>query len=408
MAFAALLIADDAAAQFFVPVYIPAQRQDSDVRAKWSNGNTLSAGWKGSYSQSLVAWKGHKLTWDDFEGRALHTTDKNYILSVNYVNRPYIERTKIGNTTYEYYMNESLFNKADSWVADTCRNDATLKLAQADFNLWELNSRRMVAEYNTFTNVTYDELGDFYLQRFRNSSEEIREATDNGRNEQKLQEVCDSLDIELLLFHYNPAASVSGLTEKNGYYLDLGIASHFPFSEYVSPAYFGIDFEVGGFVRRSMIGLDMRFGFGSKCHKDIWSKEGTIHNGESVTSGTMLLVYGLKMMEGEKYAITPYVGAGVNFYAGGRKDLQYQNDKGNERVEKAGFSLGVGCIFDLIFSRKVYIRTQTDGISKQVRGMSIKPYFSFTQYGGDLNLVPAFNIAVCWDMKAFKLKGKTK
>ncbi len=404
----ALMAIHSASAQFFVPIYIPsAPKKVNPGMMTWGNDGKAMA-WRDSYSKSMVAWKDHKLTWDDFQGRAKgvvsKSPDRDYVMHLSLMNRPFLQKQKNGKVSYVYFQNESLIDTADSWIVDSCKTDENLLLAQLDFNLWELCSRRAMVEYMTTPETSLDEVMDFYSKRADNRWEEVKTSLSNSDdNVQKLKEINDGVEEELNALQIDPEKIVASLQETKGMYLDMGLAAHIPFSDYVSSG-FGFNIGGGGFIKRHMIGVDLDLEFGNECKKPIYTDKGTINKGDKMFSGAITLQYGYNALRKSTFEMSPFLGFGVRFYDGGKKDPKYQNKKGDEDIEMAGVSFGIGCSFDFILSRQISIKTDDENIRKNTSAIGIKPYLSFSHFSGDIGWVPALNIAIDWDLTAFKLK----
>lgn len=404
----ALMAMSSASAQFFIPVYIPATpKKNNNLMMGWGNDGKAMP-WKDSYSNSMVTWKDHKLTWNDFQGRAKgvvsNTPNRDYIMHLSLMNRPFLQKQKNGKVTYMYYQNESLIDTSNSWVVDSCKTDENLQLAQLDFNLWELYSRKAMIEYHTTQNASLDEMMDFYAKRAENRLDEIKESmslTDD--NTQKLKEINDEVENELNTLQIDPEKMVANLQETKGMYFDMGLVAHIPFSDYVSSG-FGLNVGGGGFIKRHMIGVDVEFEFGGECKKPIHTDKGVINKGDKMLAGAITLQYGYNALRKSTFEMSPFCGFGVRFYDGGKKESRYQNNKGDEKIEKAGISFGIGCSFDFILSRQISIKTDDENIRKNTSGIGIKPYLSFSHFSGEMGWMPALNIAVDWDFTAFKLK----
>lgn len=395
MAGIAAITVSSASAQIFIPIIIPTYKKSNGMKSSY---NTQGVGSDGIYSNNMMVWRSHKLSWKDFKGKNVYK--EGLIYNMSYANIPFIQKQKIGNTTYTYYENRSLLNTEESWVDDSNKNPTTLKLAETDFNLWELYGRKALIEYNSIPDASIDKIYSFYKKIFDRRTEDLRQITENGSNREKLDEYSAEVEKELEELPFNPEAQVAGLREKNGYYLNVGFSSHISFSKYFSSQY-GFNMSAGGFSERHMIGGDLDLEFGGKCHKEIWTKKGTIYDGDKVFGGGITLQYGYTVLQKSSVDITPYIGFGAHFYDGGK---EYKEGRNAESVEISGISFGIGCAFDIIASRGIAIKTEDQNIRKNVHSIGIKPYFCLTHYSGEVGWVPALNIAVDWDMRSWKLK----
>ena len=393
-----LLIVNSLFAQFFFPVIIPSVNQQIQSFGVRSNSMSLDD----RNDKNMVSWEDRKLTWDDFKG----TVDSSYgrMYDMKFLNRPYLKKEKIGNNKYVYNTSQTFINSATSWVVDSCKNNSTLKLAQTGFNLWELYSRKAIIEYNNVPNASINEIYDFYNKVFDKRIKELEEETDLGKNSQKLDEYSERINQELENTTFNPEVVTTSLKEQKGYYYGLGLLSHVPFTDYITPLYGGFELLVGGFAKRHFIAGELNFCFGGKCQKPIVTDKGTINKGDKMLCGSILLNYGYNVYSGKNVELTPYVGCGINFYDGGLKDPMYQNKKGNDSLEKAGFSFGIGFNADFVLSREIDIKVLNEDISRSSQNLTVRPYFNLTHYSGELGWVPALNIALMFNLKTVRLK----
>ena len=107
-----------------------------------------------TYTQSMLPWKDRPLTWNDF--KASYPTKDTLAYEVSYHASPRIEKKKIGNTTYEYYLYDSYVNTAESWVNPAYKTNDLLKLTQTNFDLWELCCRKAIMEYSSLPEANSD------------------------------------------------------------------------------------------------------------------------------------------------------------------------------------------------------------------------------------------------------------
>lgn len=392
-----LLMLNSLSAQFFIPIIIPSVNKQGKSLGVRSN----SMSWDDSYDKSMVSWEERKLTWDDFKGTVESSNGR--IFDMKFRNVPCIKMEKIGNVKYVYNTSQTFINSATSWVVDSCKNYSTLKLAQTGFNLWELYSRKAIIEYNNVPNASINEIYDFYNKIFDMRIKELEEETDYGKNRQKLDEYSERINQELENTTFSPEHAITSLKEQKGNYFGLGLLSHVPFTDYITPLY-GFDLLAGGLSKRHFIAGELNFCFGGKCQKPIVTDKGTIYKGEKMFCGSILLNYGYNVYSGKNVGLTPYVGCGLNFYDGGLKDPMYQSKKGNDTVSKTGFSFGVGFNADFVLSREIDIKVVDEDVSISSQNLTVRPYFNLTHYSGELGWVPALNIALMFNMKTVRLK----
>lgn len=382
-----------------IPYEIPKNKK---LYTSWSNdGKTLA--WGDRISTSIIPWKGHTLSWNDFQGSPKGSVtgrnDSNHDMHLSLLTRPYIQKEKVGNVTYSYYQNESLISTEDSWVVDSCKTEENMLLAQLEFNLWELNSRKAITDYQASPYAYIDEVTNYYVDHTVTQWKDIKDSISSaGNNIQKLKEKNEEVENELKTFTITPEKLLIGLKEKDGMYFNAGLTAHVPFSKYVSSG-FGFNLGGGGIINRHMIGIDLDFAFGGKCKRDIHTDKGTMMEGDKILSGAATLQYGYNAIRKSSFEMTPLIGFGLCGYENTAK-----NSYGNKSTGKTGISFGIGCNLYFILSRQITFKTEYESIRNTSSGIGVKPYLNFTHYNGDLGWVPSLNIAINWNLTIIKLK----
>lgn len=400
--FCAALISADSFAQIFVPIYIPATKKVKERLPLRSTDNS-KVEWDGSYTGSMVSWDERKLTWDDFKANKLNAPD-SVIYNMNFSIRPIDKKEKRGNTTYIYRVCESLFNTANSWVVDSCKNFTMLKMCQTNFDIWELYGRKALIEYNSIPDVSINEIYDFYDRCFYRRVEELKKATNNGRNREEIDKFATEIEEELAATKFNPAGLVSSLGEHHGHTLDMGLSSRISLSKFASPSV-GLDIAFGYIKKNMMYGLGMDLQVLGDIKQDVYASKGEILDGDRLLDGGMYFNAGYHTRHNKGVELTPYIGVGFRFCEGGELYPQYRDPKRDRNpVTCGGFSLGIGCMTDIIISRKVDIKVSDTDILKNAQSLRIKPYFNVTRYDSGIGWVPAFNISISWGTTSYVLK----
>lgn len=401
-----LMVMNSASAQFFFPngwgvIVIPYEiPNNKKLYTSWSNdGKTLA--WGDRYSTSIIPWKGHTLSWNDFQGSSkgsiIGRNDFNHDMHLSLLTRPYIQKEKVGNVTYSYYQNESLISIEDSWVVDSCKTEENMLLAQLEFNLWELNSRKAITDYQASPYAYIDEVMNYYVDHTITQWKEIQDSLSSAEdNIHKIKEMNEKVENELKTFTITPEKLLIGLKEKDGMYFDAGLSAHIPFSNVVSGG-FGINVDGGGIINRHTIGADLDLTFGGKFKRNFPEEKVNYPEGTKVNYIAATLQYGYNALRRPYFEMTPFIGIGVRAYDAFRKGSNYSSTK-------TGISYGIGCRFNLSPSHRVSFKTDYESIRNTSSGLSIKPYFSFTDYHNSLGWVPSLNIAINWNLTIIKLK----
>ncbi|MBR3530851.1 MAG: hypothetical protein IKN83_05730 [Bacteroidaceae bacterium] len=354
-----------------------------------------------TYAQSMVPWKDRPLTWNDF--KASYPTKDTLAYEVSYHASPRIEKKKIGNTTYEYYLYDSYVNTAESWVNPTYKTNDLLKLTQANFDLWELCCRKAIMEYSSLTEANIDEIFDFHKRLCLRRQDEHYNLSSRGTDHAAVERFAEEVKGELAHTVYHPEEYVAPLEINRGIYYAIGVESHIPFSDYFKP-FFGMTVSLGGYLNKnSMVGMEANFtGFG-KCKQNIYSKKGMMEKGEEAMNYSLSLIYGRYLMSGGSVDLMPYVGLGVRSYQGGEVYPEYHRDNKNNQIHRTGISMGIGMMTDFNLKRKVMFRTRSSSIEQLNTCIRLRPYFNVTYYPRTLGWVPALNIGVEFCQKGYKL-----
>lgn len=185
----------------------------------------------------------------------------------------------------------------------------------------------------------------------------------------------------------------------NGFYFLMGFTSHTPFKEHIHGGG-GIHAGGGAFFKRHMVGIDIDFDMGCGTDgEDFDINRGTITKYSSIIPFGINMNYGYTALRTRHLNITPFLGTGLRTY---KFECGYKDEEDNfhrYNINTKGLSLGVGCAFNIIFSRHV-LRDDR----KMTNGISVKPYFSMTHHDGGLGWVRALNVAVDWNLNVFKMK----
>lgn len=355
-----------------------------------------------TFNSSIVPWRESRLSWDDFMGLSPMVDSLNATTGFCVQSVPH--RVKKDGVKYYYYAFDSFRNTSEMWVKESAKTDNLLKYCQADFDMLELNMRKATQEYCTNPEVAMSSTLSFYEGAFDRQSERYRNITNEGENVEETNKMYADVQEELSRTAYKPAAHVAQLTRSWGYVGSIGLETHVPFSAYVGPCV-GLAMGAQYLWRHNMLGLDIGLLFGGRCHKDIVSSDGTIHDGEDIQSASGMISYGYNLSQGlKRLEITPFVGFGVRTYDGGQKELEYQVPKGSNQIEILGPQLALGCILDLALDHRVYIKYNDNKVNEHRRVIRFKPYFNLTRYSEDLGWVPAINLTVEYGSCSRRLK----
>jgi len=356
----------------------------------------LSAQSYSDYVNKRVCWNDGKISWSNFEAKVPADAPDTIISFVSVSSDPYCKTLKNGNKTYEYYWTKSYLQPTESWYRPEKTSDNHLKMLQVKFDLWELFTRKGIIEYSSTPGyVDWDDMSDYYKGLYHRRVDELVHVTDDGKNSEAIDHYAAIVAEELAAATFDPIAIADTAKFSHGMSGSVGLITNIPRSDYVSPA-IGVDFTASFYIKSMLYGMSLDFG-GAKCTKYIETHTGEICKGDALLAGSMNLMVGKIAYQKEGYMLTPYLGLGVRFYNGG---TNFEADDDNETLtEKAGFTMGMGALFEIPLSQKVRIKTESShGITSNNRSLLIKPYLSCSKFHGDMGWMPSVNIAVsyCW------------
>lgn len=355
-----------------------------------------------SYKQSMIPWKDRPLTWNDFQ--ALYPTRDTLAFEISFHATPRRVTKKVGDTTYEFFSYDSYINALDSWVRPENKTDDLLKLCQTNFDLWELCIRKSIDEYCSSLDALPNEIFKFHERLCKRRQDELYHLTKRGTDHAAVEHYAQEVKRELAQTEFHPERYDNSLEIDRGVFYSFGLETHIPFTSYFKP-FFGFSLNAGYYLnRRSMVGLELNMEGFSKCKEPIYTKKGEILEGDKVWTAAMSLIYGLSIKNSRKVELMPYVGLGVRSYDGGDLYEQYQKKNNNGHVERAGISLGVGMMTDLILKRKLILKTRSNSIEQLNNCLRIRPYFNLTYYPKNLGWIPALNVAIEFNQKGYRMK----
>lgn len=162
----------------------------------------------------------------------------------------------------------------------------------------------------------------------------------------------------------------------------FGGSYHAPRTDYVSQfggvdAGFSCTMNSGNFYM-----FDVAVG-GGKAQKDFSSHDGKIYKGDKLTTAQIFLDYGRVVRQTERTQLIPFGGIGMTGYT---YTFPHDYDEDPETIDKTAFGVNVGLCYDIRLGRSTEI----------YQGIRVKPLATVSFYGSPLNVVPSFNLAICY------------
>lgn len=380
-----LLLSNQAQAQIFIPIFFPTQ---TSIGIDAEN-----------VGDDYITWSQKAVDFNNFKGfrKSYEKDDYKIALSTFLIRK----KTKIGNTTYNYNYNKAFYNTQKSWVNKDADLESLQKMCQLEFDLWQLCAQKATINYNTNSNITFNEMQSLMESEFQRLSNKIEKETDEGHDAIRVADIDGNILREIATLSFNPEEAIMNMKESWGMDFTFGIESHTPFTDYVNSG-FGCNLDFGFSYAKHVFGLDLNAEFFSKCQRDMLTSKGTIYEGEGLVDGGMNLYYGYRTSYNKSVNLTPFVSIGARFYDGGTPDYPKTD---NDMCEKSGLSLGAGMMFDIPVKRTAEIKITSQNHSQFNTGsIQLKPYLSMTHFSGPMGWVPSINLAVGYKLQSLTLK----
>ncbi len=311
----------------------------------------------GTYSQAenpadYKNWTDGKLSWDDFQDTLRL---KGVPSSFNAFLK--IENTKDRDGNTKTIRPEALacFDRRHSFAEKEIQSPNQLRLFQLKYDLLEVYRRRLQTELNLgVVGIAADNRTRQYMDLYEEQCKNAEKDTENGQNEEKLQEWEFYVTKELI---ENPAPPVPRISPRRfGYGFYLGTGATFPVGDlchYWDPSWsVNVGFDLG-YINTHLL-CDFSAGTARSRHDiriekdgihDVWLRN--THN----TYTSISLGIGQQLVSTKYFALMPYVGCIWSGYS----DQFKTGDGRNERttLSYTNFNWTAGICFDYRFSTTV-------------------------------------------------------
>lgn len=342
------------------------------------------------YDESCRSYFDGPLRLEEFKGRVPNDTN---VVFFSWAFNPKEVKVRKEGVKYTYFDFVPELDMTESWVRPSAANAQTLRMCQAGFDLLRIYSAQASHVYASRQTEGARDVMRYYANQYQHRFDDLQYLTAKGTDEQALaqQEALIALELQHDTV-FDPSQVV--LTEPSKIAeLMVGASMSVPMTDYFKSPFYGFSFGFGYGTGRHLALLDMNMQFGGEGKKLLPTKNGAIEPGDDVQTGTMTLQYGYQTNRDFLRAFYPLVGVGVHFFDG----PEYESDDPKKRSnEKAGFSLSVGCIYDLPVTRSVHLRTESQKVTSLCSGIRLRPTIAMTQLADGPGWFPTFQLNVSY------------
>lgn len=347
-------------------------------------------------SGNLKKWDEGLLSWKDFCGTSVMQGTPSSI-RVSLVTTP-LEET-VGKKVQYRIVATAVMDKEQSYADSSARNEQRLRYHQLQFDQLELYRRRLQSDLNTGMNgIEADKRLKYYQNLYKDQVKAIKDETEDGNNENKLQEweYYTRKGLEEIGLPPVPEFAPSDWC----YGVFLGVGGVFPDSEIKD--YFGSCFTftaglTGGY-KRLKLKADIGYGQPKFNTPNVFGK--TDNKGRDIQGplneyATYLGVstsLGFSVVNSKRFAVTPHVGMYWGSYSWNMANLEYVYDEelgkdvskvaSTEDVKLKDFSWMAGVDFDIKIHKYVsttpfFLTGQREQFTSSIR---ITPYIAHAAF----------------------------
>jgi hypothetical protein len=331
----------------------PAEAQEQTDLPRQSFNPDLTMG------QAFRYWDEGLLSYDDIASRKSELPKIfEFQFNIAWTTRDW----KTGNTRFRVPSSRSYLNPYATWVHPDYRTEAVLQYIQTGFDYVEICRRRAMKEYLQGSSYGLKNIIDFHLDVADNFIAEMKDATNQGQDDEAVQaysrrvfeELAQTEDVQYNDLIINPRGFGLGM--------HFGIGSEFylgPMTQYVTPIA-GIDFGFDFYFNRVNLYVGGLLGWGGHYKQPI--PRGGYHwnAGERMTGGNIEASLGYTVLNTQWWKLVPFAGVGVGY-------IDYPShpvDPNRKRDEIAGFRFQAGISADYKFYRIVDQVQALEGLSE--------------------------------------------
>lgn len=353
--------------------------------------------WAQTVKDSFRPWEQEALTWDWFMGHS-KSDSMVYNLAWNFKYKYQIE--KINGIHYAYCDVLAGMDCTDSYAHLDYRNPQGLKYCRLLFDLVELYSRKVTIDLAKDVESSFQQINKFYVNQLEYRMNEVKQATNNGRDAAMLELCCATVAREMQEAEFHPERiDYEGSTRGIGMY--IGFYTNMPFTDYVDRALYGLDFGWEYSSTRHHFMLDVGLSGGSKVGKDFMTSNGLVAQGESLKEAHFSLGYGYCLNPKSARSFVPFAEVGFATYDGPNVTI----DGKKEGREKGCLMTALGCYYNIPLRQTVGLSNSlllmggTSSPSHSMLGIRLKPYVGLN-YNDTFGWVPNVNLSIQFYMNS--------
>ena len=355
----------------------------------------------GVQAANVRYWNEGPLRWSDFSGNPPMKTADSYFCGRLEIRTNVDERDKrlFNNETLYSTVALAVMDRSQSYADSTKCTDRQLRYYQMLFDKLEVLRRRLQADLNAgMTGIEADARVKYYQQIYDDQVREVAELTEQGANDERLQESEYFVRKQLDSFSLPKVPSVKPGKFNYGWFVGTGplIPTGDIDEVFKSSWLFNIGLTFG--YDRLKLKADISYG-----QPRFVNSRGTFMGVEnrwatdlfaSQLVGTVSL--GFEVLHTKHFSITPHVGGGWNVYSWNYADFEKKIEDGEEvwrivsdfkKASQRDFNYMVGIDFDwhfhtVVSDRPFFLSGRREQYTSSLR---LTPYFMRASYPG---LVP--------------------
>ena len=275
-------------------------------------------------SHELKSWSTGALEWSDFKGEPGTHPDPSLLMMM-------LDVVSIGEGDTYNVQAVAMMDCNSSYAKDNAKTDERLKYHQAQFDLLELNRRRLQWELLSDDKESAINKLERYSAQFKEQIANLNKETDNGTNADKLQELVYDTRMRLMNIGKPQVAEFTPGNWEYGFY--AGVGGSFPTGD-VKEYFGGCAIFTAGLTagyKRVHAKADISYGQTGFNKPNVFGKEesGKPLQGPMSDYANYLgagLSLGYNVIDADKIAIAPYVGVNWSGYSWNMANFKYEQD----------------------------------------------------------------------------------
>lgn len=347
-------------------------------------------------SRDLKTWESGPLSWNDFKGNMVMKGVPSALkLSLNTNSSEEFKGKRI-----QYRISaEAVMDRNASYADTAAMTEQRLRYHQLQFDQLELFRRRLQSDLNTGMNgIEADKRLAYYRNLYKDQVAAIREETEDGNNDKKLQEWEYYTRKNLEEIGLPAAPEFEPNDWCYGIYLGVGgVFNTFRIKEYFSDCFTFTAGLTGGY-KRFKLKADISYGQVDFKKSNVFDKfdeqqrpsQGPMN--ESATYLSVATTLGFSVINTKRIAVTPFVGVHWSGYSWNMANLKWEeNPETHEYVSKVvstedcklkdvSWTAGIDLDFKVhkyVSSTPFFLTGQREQFTSSIR---VTPFVSYAKY----------------------------